>query len=51
MNLGLSFCGFGNPGKNLEKGGLARSIRPNDAHYLAPLDFEGDVFERPDSLI
>ncbi len=51
VNLGLSFCWFGNAGKNLEKCSLARSIAPDDAHHLAPLDLKGDVFERPDGLV
>ena len=47
-NLDLAPRGFGDAAQNFEQGGLARAIPPDDADSVALLDFERDVFQRPE---
>lgn len=43
--------GGGDAGKDLKEGALPGAIAADDPQYLALLDLEGDVSERPDVVI
>ena len=42
--------GVGDAGEDFEQGALAGAVAPDDADDFTLLDFEGDVFERPDDI-
>jgi len=46
----LAGGGLGDAGEDLEQGGFARAVSPDNAHHVALLHVEGDVLQRPDSL-
>jgi hypothetical protein len=50
MNFGIPGRRFGNLRKNFEQGTFSGAVPSDDAYDLAFVNFEGNVFQRPNAL-